>query len=120
MKKSYESSVYSIFDLISELGGAFEIFEIACKFIIGYYVNKLFYHSIINSMNSPIDDSSKGSINSDKSYEKSTHFLHLNKLNKIIIKNRRKRYEPLKMDYKNNENLKNSKYDYFDFAYNLL
>ena len=44
----YESSVYSISDMMGQIGGIFEIFEVLGKMLIGYYVNKTFYHCTIN------------------------------------------------------------------------
>ena len=120
MKKTYESSVYSIFDLISELGGAFEIFEIACKFFFGYYVNKLFYFSVINSMNKQTKDRNCVQ-NEDTKNDKS---IKSNKNDRIqeIYKINKQRYQSLPKELSRGRNAikSNSKYDYFDFAYNLL
>ena len=52
--KIYESYTYSILDLFSDLGGAFEIFEIFGKLVIGYYANKLFYHYVVNCLNQQV------------------------------------------------------------------
>ena len=52
--KEYESFTYTILDLFSDLGGAFEIFEVFGKLVIGYYVNKLFYYYIVNCLNQQI------------------------------------------------------------------
>ena len=48
--ESIETSVYTVVDLFGQLGGAFEIFEVAGKLLIGTYANKLFYHYAINCM----------------------------------------------------------------------
>ena len=52
--KEYESYTYTILDLFSDLGGAFEIFEVFGKLAIGYYVNKLFYHYVVNCLNQQV------------------------------------------------------------------
>ena len=52
--KEYESYTYTILDLFSDLGGAFEIFEVFGKLMIGYYVRKLFYHNVVNFLNQKI------------------------------------------------------------------
>ena len=48
--ESIETSVYTVVDLFGQLGGAFEIFEVVGKLLIGTYANKLFYHYAINWM----------------------------------------------------------------------
>lgn len=47
----YEASVYTLFDLISQVGGSFEVVREIFSFMIGYFYSKMYYHYTLNSIN---------------------------------------------------------------------
>jgi len=44
-----------LIDLVTQLGGSFEMLEVIGKFIIGVYANKLFYYYALNNMHKQDD-----------------------------------------------------------------
>lgn len=48
----YERHVYTFFDLMGNIGGFFEIFEIAFAVFVGYFSSKIYEHSLLNGLKS--------------------------------------------------------------------
>ena len=88
----YEATVYSIFDLFSQLGGVFEIIELFGKLAIGYYVNAIFYYYVIKSMNMQNDPEIKTNASSlketDKLTKSKTTHIHQSRSGKHMFSNR--------------------------------